>query len=241
MKIRTNRRRRARELTIPAGGEAADPSRGTSHPTRDQVALADELQRRVDSSDANADDLLTLALLRLEPFHDGFGAAQLLESVRGTAGEVATASVWYAYAAVHFLFDASTLQKAFDLLTHSAGPTRELESARELMMAEVIHRLDANADDDIAGHIQRSIELAPEWVSNHQLLAWFMERRGEHELALQHLRTALANTIPPDPAWSLLQAEFECNITARTSFNVDRRISDVIRRLAPAERGEKRT
>jgi len=206
----------------------------TSHPTRDQFELADDLQRRVDSSGANADDLLTLALLRLEPFHDGFGAAQLLESVRGTAAEEAMASVWYAYCALHFLFDVSTLQKALDLLTRSQGPTRELESALEFMMAEVIYRLDENAGDNIVGHIQRSIELAPEWVSNHQMLAWFMERRGERELALQHLRSALANIIPPDPAWSLLRAEFECNITARTSFNVDRRISDVIRRLAPS-------
>jgi tetratricopeptide (TPR) repeat protein len=207
-----------------------------SHATAAQMQLLQYFRKSIEASPTDTESLLSYAVLQMDPLHDGLAAEQTLDSIAGNSEDKAVAAVWYAYCALHFLFDDVSLQKAYDKLASSSTSNRETQAANQLMFAQVLKALHKHTNDVIRSALRRSIELEPTWVANHQTLAWLLEQDREYEQAVLHLERALQNTIPVDQHWSVVRSEFERNITARTSFHVDRRIRDSLQRIESARR-----
>src|ERR1700688_587472 len=140
---------------------------------------------------ASAEERLELALLNVEPAHEIRGALEVLRSLLSRDTSDFRARFWLAYCCVYELGSEPDLEEAIGLcdeILQSAAPDRLKAGA--LMLKATAFR-DLGRGDPLE-ELRQSISLAPDWVSNRQLLAQVMLERGEHAMARAQLEQALA-------------------------------------------------
>jgi tetratricopeptide (TPR) repeat protein len=201
----------------------------SGHATPDQLADIEARIAAVNPATSPAAELIDLALLLLEPAHREDVAINLLETLLGREPENGEARIWLAYALLHFRLDEAALRRAADLLTPLLNhPTHA--AAAHLLLAEVRDEQVGDLDERIA-LLERSVALAPDWVSNRQDLAWAYSEAGRQEDATAQLNQAIGAVRAADPSWSIQQREFEESITGRAAAGTVERLREDLREL----------
>lgn len=106
------------------------------------------------------------------------------------------ASVWWAYAALHYDMSDEALERAFDLLARVETPS-EARAAALMLQAEIRMTQAAYAAEDPAAEEQQSlleeaVALVPDWPSLRLRLARAYKADGQESQAADNARRALA-------------------------------------------------
>ena len=201
----------------------------SGHASHEQLADIEARAAAVDMATTSATDLIDLALLYLEPAHREAEAIDLLEALLRREPGNAEARIWLSYALLHFRFDEANLTHAAELLAPLLDdPT--YAAAAHLLLAEVQDEQGGDLTQRIT-LLERSVALAPDWVSNRQDLAWTYSEAGRHADAAAQLKEALTATRTADPSWTIQQREFEETITGRAAIGTEARLRDDLREI----------
>jgi tetratricopeptide (TPR) repeat protein len=103
-------------------------------------------------------------------------------------------------------------------------------AAAHLLLAEVRDEQGGDLDERIA-LLERSVALAPDWVSNRQDLAWAYSEAGRQADATAQLNHAIGAVRAADPSWSIRQREFEESISGRAAAGTVERLREDLREL----------
>lgn len=210
----------------------------TGHATSAEKAHIAGLAEKLRSGRLTSDERLELALLNIEPLHDGFRAAELLRELLAENRQHELAKLWLAHVYIFHFMDEDALNEAVrlceELLAASARP--ETRAAAHLLKADALRQL---GDRDPVPDLRQSVALAPTWVGNRLLLAQIDEERGHLSAAQDQLREALeAIGSWPVPA-DFASRMFEMLITSR--WRPEHTMKDLemeLRRLAAKAGGQ---
>ena len=131
------------------------------HATPRERERAAALEAKLQAQSASLDEQLELALLYLEPGHDGFRAAELLERILKTEPEHDLARLWLAHCWIYEWMDENALRNAVtlcDALTDASKPA-PVRSAALLLKATALRQL--GGDGEVIELLSLSVELAP--------------------------------------------------------------------------------
>jgi tetratricopeptide (TPR) repeat protein len=201
----------------------------SGHATPEQLSEIQARAALVNPATSPADEVIDLAVLFLEPAHREDAAISLLEALLGREPENAAARVWLAYALLHFRMDQAALDRATQLLIPLLDHPI-YAGAAHLLLAEVRDEQGRDLAERI-GLLERSVALAPDWVSNRQDLAWAYSEAGRQEDAAAQLNQAITAVRAVDPSWGIQQREFEESITGRTAAGTVERLREDLREL----------
>lgn len=202
----------------------------SGHGTAAEAARVAELEAKLQDLSIDTDEQLELALLHLEPVHDGFRAVDLLQLILKSEPRHELARLWLAYSNVYELMDEGALQEAVGLADQvlESEASAAVKAAALLLKAAAFRGLGSQ---DPVVELQKSIELAPHWVANRQLLAKVFEERGDRAAAGEQLGKAIESAGTHREPMSLPDRFFEMLITARGSYRIAERLRDQIRQL----------
>ncbi len=204
--------------------------------TRDYGHATAAERQRIDSLEAkgaraSAEERLELALLNVEPAHEILRAEEVLRSLLSRDTSDHRARFWLAYCCVYELLSEPALEEAIGLcdeILQSVAPDRLKAGA--LMLKATAFR-DLGRGQDPLAELRQSISLAPDWVSNRQLLAQVMLERGEHAIARAQLEQALSAPLVSTGGLSVADALFEELVTLRVGLGVRDRIRKRLKKL----------
>lgn len=201
------------------------------HATAEEAATVRALESRLDPATSSLGSLLELALLYREPCHEEDKALRLLTGMLERDANDSLAKIWLAYLHRHFSLDPASFRKARRVLESVPGDDRALRAAALLLLAEIGQGLEDLSVPEMIKLLQESVALAPDWVANRNLLAWYLAEIGERDAAAVQLRAALGNIVPVDPAWPLAEREFEVAITGRAADGIADLLRSYLARL----------
>jgi tetratricopeptide (TPR) repeat protein len=193
----------------------------SGHANEQQQHRIRELDQLLRTGAASADECLELALLSLEPGHDGFRAVELLKRIPANHP---LRNVWLAFADIYEIMDLDALNEAVAvctevLLEHSdIAATAAALMLRAAAQRQLSNTLTARAD------CEASVRLAPHWVGNRQLLSQILTEQANYEAAREELNAALKNVRPIPTPEKYADYMFERLITARLSQGIDNRL-----------------
>jgi tetratricopeptide (TPR) repeat protein len=193
-----------------------------NHATAAQRARVDTLEEKVRDGAASAGDRFELALLAIEPMHDGFRAAALLEPM---VVDNDMAGVWLAHCWIYEFMEDASLQKAVALCDEIDRRSEDLDARAAALM---LKGAALNALHDFQGAtlpLEQSVWLQPAWISNRKLLAAIYERRGMFREAREQLEAALRTTVGVDSRADE-RGLFDVLITGRGGQGTANRISN---------------
>jgi hypothetical protein len=193
----------------------------SGHASAQQRERIQQLEIRLLDGVASREELLELALLALEPEHDGVRASRLLKQI---PVDDPLRNLWLAYVDIYEGMDVPALNEATDLCNEilRSSIDRDIRAAAFMLRAAALSRL---SDIPAArGDALESVRLAPEWIGNRQLLAQILRECAEREAAEEELKRALANVYPMARPESYPVYMFERLITARLSGGIGDRI-----------------
>jgi tetratricopeptide (TPR) repeat protein len=195
------------------------------HASAEELELIKRLEAGIDLKESSTKDLLELGQLYIEPSHREAEAIQLFETVLQRDPYNASAKFWLAYCCVHYLMDEDALQRATDLLESviERGDGEEYTSAAYMLLAEVLEEGDLSTERKIQ-LLEASVGYEPDWVYNHQSLAWAYMEAGKPSDALEQINQALSNVKSPDPEWSVTKWNFEETISGRIGNRATERL-----------------
>jgi hypothetical protein len=203
------------------------------HATAEQDERIRILEERTRSGNAVCEELLELSLLALEPQHDPFHAAELLVLVDAKCGDP-RAKLWLAFTRIYKLMDDEALRTAVGLCDELLQ-TEDVKLRAAAWMLRAAARRQLSLGEDVGDDIERSVQLAPEWIGNRLLFAQVLIERGDGKAAEEQLREALVNVHELPPAEDYQQYMFELLVTAQRSVGVadrlTRKLEDLRRRL----------
>ncbi|HEX7157898.1 MAG TPA: hypothetical protein VF214_02695 [Edaphobacter sp.] len=189
------------------------------------------LQAKLQDGSISTPELLKLAQLSIEPGHDLFRAAELLETVLATDPGENMARVWLAHCWIYGFMDPASLRNALEVcneIGRKAGIIASIRAAAFLLRGAAFYQL--SAIDSARKELEASVALEPGWVANRQLLAVLYERTNDLASAREQLVRAIENTAVPSSGDPL----FEWLITGRHAAGVLQRLRDQLKRLPPA-------
>ena len=201
------------------------------HATAEEQARVRELESRLDPKTSPLSSLLELALLYRCPCHEEDRSIRLLEGILDRDGDFSAARIWLGYLHLHYSLDPASIKKARQLLESVPDGDRIHRAASLQLLAAVGEDLNDLSTSEIIRLLEASVELAPHWVNNRDLLAAYLARTGDTAAAEAQLRAALDNVIAADPAWSPAEREFEISITGRTADRVAERLTSHLTQL----------
>jgi tetratricopeptide (TPR) repeat protein len=202
----------------------------SGHANALERARVAELEAKLHDRRTNSDELFELALLNLEPLHDGFRAAELLQKILNEDSRHKLSKLWLTYVNIYELMDEDALRNAVRLSDQliDQGASADVQAAALLLKATAVRGL---GDQDPAEYVRASIALAPGWVANRQLLARIYQERGEQSAAEEELLKAIeACGQQPEPE-SFADRMFEMLVTARASHRITDRLKEQLRQL----------
>ena len=205
----------------------------SGHPNVSERARITELEAKLRNRGMNSAELLELALLNLEPLHDGFRAVELLGKIQPEDPRYALAKLWLAYTYIYELLDEVALRNAMklvDQLIEEEGASVEVKAAAFLLKAAAVRELGVG-DTDPAEYVRASIALAPGWIANRQLLARIHQERGEQAAAEEELLKAIEACGQQPEAKNIVDQMFESLVTARGSHRIADRLREQLSEL----------
>ena len=105
----------------------------------------------------------------------------------------------------------------------------ELKAAALMLKGAALYQLsDAPA---ARASLEQSVNLAPLWIANRQLLATIYERQKDLRAAEEELSYAIANTNQQAPTESVPHRLFEWLITGRGAHGITSRLQDHLARV----------
>ncbi len=197
-----------------------------------------ELETKLRTRTITSGEHLELALLNLEPGHDGFRAAELLREMLAAEPENGSARLWLAYCCIYELMDPEALREAVRLCEELAPgqASADVRAAALLLEAAALRQLAG--DRDVLALLRESVRLAPTWIANRQWLAMIYQERGDRAAAEEQLREALeVSRAQPAPEPDRYADQlFEMLITARGSHQIGGRLQEQLQELLKAPR-----
>jgi tetratricopeptide (TPR) repeat protein len=173
------------------------------------------LENKILQHEISQDELLELALLNIEPGHDGFRAMELLREIPIDDARFGVAQVWLEYCYIYELLDDGSLREAVricDEILRQQTKIR-LRAAALLLKATALRTLDKV--EDSLGPLLDSIRLEPGWVASRQILAMtYLERNSRLE-AEEQLRQAIEVIRSQSATASLVDQMFDQLIAAQ--------------------------
>lgn len=203
----------------------------TGHASPGESERIAELDAKLHAGTITSDEQLELALLNLEPGHDGFRAAEMLRGMLAAEPEHDLARLWLAFCCIYELMDPDALREAIrlcDELSQARVPV-DVQAAALLLKAAALRQLAG--DHDVLALLQESVRLAPEWIANRQWLAKIYEERGDQAAAEEQLQKAVEVSRKRPDTRSYADQLFEMLITARGSYQIEDRLQDQLREL----------
>jgi len=198
-------------IVLPIKGHANDQQRRRTQ----------QLEERLHSDTASEDEILELALLAIEPGHDGVRAAGLL---RRMSASHPLRNVWLAFVDIYEIMDLAALAEAVEACSEALVGNADVTIQAAAMMLraaaqrQLTHSAQARAD------CEESVRLAPHWIGNRLLLFQILTELGEYAAARRQIIDALHNVRPiPHPA-KYVDYLFERLITARSASDMEKRL-----------------
>jgi tetratricopeptide (TPR) repeat protein len=175
------------------------------------------------------DEQLELALLQLEPLHDEFRAVDLLWGIIASTPAHPLAQIWLAYCWIYEWMADEALRNAVKLCDEVLGQDlpAALRSAALFLKADALRKLGR----DSLVPLLESVALAPDWISNRQLLATIYEERGDRQLAVEQLHKAIELSRHRVATRNYADELFELLITGRGGDGVADGLAEWLRRL----------
>lgn len=186
------------------------------------AALEEKLRHR----GLTNEERLELALLNIEPGHDGFRAVELLREMPAGSPSLDLARLWISYCCIYELMDDDALREAVRLCDEllERRPSARVQAAALLLKAASLRQLGSG--HDTVAELRESVRLEPTWVANHQFLATVYEELGDRVAAEDELRKAIEVSRLPQESASHADQLFEMLITARGSHQITKRLQD---------------
>lgn len=195
------------------------------------------------AGNASPMDMVELALLYWEPYHEEETAVATLRELLAREPRNNLAKLWIAYIYVYYYFMLGvSLDDAKEILSEiiSSGE-RAFLGAAKVVLYGALRDFDRSEKTRPARTtcLEESIAMEPGWVNNHHYLAGEYFEAGRYSEALDEVRNALANVAESCTA-DLLQLSFETYITGRFLHGVRANslvpMEEKILRLCPALR-----
>src|SRR5947209_15793815 len=142
-----------------------------SHATTEQHARIALLEAKLRDDNLSNDEVLELALLAIEPGHDAFRAAELLQRLIPNEAYSAIAKMWLAHCWIYEFMDRRSLQNAAVLCDEVVrdGTDADIRAAALMLKGAALNALGDVGSAGMA--LEASVMDRPSWVSNRQLLA----------------------------------------------------------------------
>lgn len=185
------------------------------HASLAEAERMEALETKVQHHEISRDELLELALLNIEPGHDGIRSMELLREIPPDDERFGLAQVWLAYCYIYVLLDDDSMRDAIRLcedILQTQASTR-LRAAALFLKATALRTL-GRVEDSLAPLLE-SIRLEPEWVASRQMLASTYHERGSRSGAEEQLRKAIevVQSHPVSERW--VDQMFDQMITAQ--------------------------
>lgn len=198
------------------------------HFDKQQLRRAELLESKLCDDSISTRELLELALLSIEPGHDCFHAAELLEKVLAADPDENTAKLWLAHCWIYEFMDERSLRKAIEISTEidlDTGTAADVRAAALLLKGAAFYQLSST--DSARAALEASVHLEPQWITNRQLLATIYEKSNDISAARGQLVRAIENTAVPPSDDHL----FEWLITGRRAAGIAQRLRDQLEGL----------
>jgi tetratricopeptide (TPR) repeat protein len=161
------------------------------HATASESSRMEALEEKLRNRKITSDEQLELALLNIEPGHDGFRAIEVLREIPAESPQFNLARLWIAYCDLYELMDEDALWECIllcdDLIGREASP--RLRAAAFFLKASALRELDRS--EAPIEDLLESVRLEPAWVSNRQFLAKLYHEQGHRLAAEEQLRKAI--------------------------------------------------
>src|SRR5438105_1889305 len=190
------------------------------HATEAETRRIEALELKRAQHRLTHDEQLELALLLLEPLHDGFRSIELLDELLKAESFDAVAAVWFAYCCIYELMDAESLKKAAELCERVEKESKDLrmKAAAHMLRADALRQLSQSETGE--AELKQSVALAPDWVTNLQFLATVEMAKGDRLSARDHLKTAIENARQFQAPRDVASSMFVSLITGRGSYKI---------------------
>lgn len=194
---------------------------GVASPEEERMVR--RLEATLDPDQSPTSDLLRLARLYIYPMYEEDRAIAVLDKVLDRQPDDPWARYWLAYCLKRFKMDRDSLLRAKELLgswldLHAHDPARgDAAGAMYQLLAEVRDEpeLQDLSDVERIALLERSVHLAPGWTENRWFLGEAYLKVGRTDDAIGQLEAAEQNAIDADPAWDVLEFEFQLQVTGR--------------------------
>lgn len=197
----------------------------SGHATNEELKVVERLEAVADPEKSPLEDLLELGQVYIEPCHREEEAIALFEAVLLRDPNNPCAKFWMAHCYRHYRMDPDSLQGATVLLRSVSNTDTKYAAAADMLLADLLDEEDDPSPAEKIPLLEASARKQPEWVHNHESLAWAYLEAGRPREALEHIRRALANVIELDPHWSITTRHFEESITGRTGYQIRERLA----------------
>lgn len=184
------------------------------------------LEEKLRDRRITSDELLELALLNIEPGHDGFRAIEVLRETSAESPNFNLAQLWIAYCDIYELMDEGALRECImlcdDLLEREASS--RLRAAAFFLKASALRDLDRN--NAPVECLLESVKLEPAWVSNRQFLAKLYYEQGHRLAAEEQLHKAIEVSRSQTQSVHIADQLFERLITAQGWSSMKKTLQD---------------
>ncbi len=201
------------------------------HARADEIDRVKALEMKLRSDAISEEEVLELALLNIEPLHNGFRAVELLEGlVKSNPGNV-LGRLWLAFCDIYELMDPASLRNARLLCDGILRETSEPRTRAAALLLSATAARQLSNDVDVRNELEECVSLAPNWITSRQVLAREYERHGMKTAAKDQLLKALENAEESPKAGNPLADLFDLLITGRNTYKVTDRIREQLREL----------
>lgn len=201
------------------------------HPTEGEAARVKLLREKQRANALTRDEALELALLSLEPLHEGDDAAELLIKLIEVDPTDELAKLWLACTYIDEFMDEGSLRKAIALCDEIlASPDGTHRAAALLLKAAALQQLSMS--QAAKPLLEKSIAAAPDWISNRRLLAKIYEDSGQNQLAKEQLQAILKVADRPVHPDNTIAYTFELLITGRALRGIKDRVEEELRHIS---------
>jgi tetratricopeptide (TPR) repeat protein len=127
--------------------------------------------------------------------------------------------IWRSYYRLHELARRPVLLRCLDDLSEVLIEGGEVAAAAHFMRAGILKYLDEKQEAEaVVAELRKSIDLAPDWVSNRVNLAEVFRKQHLDQQAIEQLKQAERFRVEQSADWSFQRRMFETLITWRTGW-----------------------
>ncbi len=190
------------------------------------------LEQRIAEGSANDEDQFELALLNLEPGHDGFRAVELLRGIRPSSPCHDLAQLWISHCLIYEMMDDGALAEAVQicstLLGRSISP--EVRTGAHFLRAMAVW--NRNPTEAVIPDLCEAVRLEPDWSATRLSLARVYRVLHHERAAEEQLLAAREAAKKPAPEAADVPGKlFELMVTGRGGHRRREWIDEELERL----------